>query len=253
MDTDTTKKYLDMLVETYETKAFIKDDPVQFPHRFEDKNDIEIAAFLASIFAYGKREVFIGKLNILFEKMKQKPHEFIMNFDEKNHILDDFDYRFSVGIDLVQIILILKTLYTSNESLETLFAYGWKNTQTIQGTLQTVIDYFYSRVTMPVTKGFYHLLPNPAKKSACKRLNMLLRWLVRNGEVDLGIWRFMPKSELFIPLDVHVAKVSRELGLLDRSQNDYGAVLELMERLKEFDPADPVKYDFAMFGYGVNS
>lgn len=252
MDTETTKKYLDMLVETYETKDFIKDDPVQFPHRFNEKNDIEIASFLASIFAYGKREVFIGKLNTLFERMEQKPYEFVMKFDEKNHILDDFDYRFSVGIDLVQIIFILKTLYTSNESLETLFAYGWKNTKTIQGTLQTVIDYFYSRVTMPVTKGFYHLLPNPAKKSACKRLNMLLRWLVRNGEVDLGIWRFMPKSELFIPLDVHVAKVSRELGLLDRSQNDYGAVIELMERLKEFDPSDPVKYDFAMFGYGVN-
>ena len=252
MNTDT-KKYMDLLVSTYETKDFIKDDPVQFPHRFKEKNDIEIAAFIASIFAYGKREVFIAKLNTLFDIMQQKPYEFVMNFDENNHSLDNFDYRFSIGIDLVQIVLILKALYTSNESLESLFAYGWKTTQTVQGTLQTVVDYFYSRVTMPVSKGFFHLLPNPAKKSACKRLNMLLRWMVRDGEVDLGIWKFMPKSELLIPLDVHVAKISRQLGLLQRNQNDYGAVIELMGKLKEFDPSDPVKYDFAMFGYGVNN
>ncbi len=248
-----TKEYLDLLVQTYETKDFIKDDPVQFPHRFQNKNDIEIAAFLASIFAYGKREVFIEKLNKLFEKMGNKPYEFVASFNSNNHILDDFDYRFSIGIDIVQIVLILKALYTSNETLESLFAYGWKNTKTVQGTLQTVVDYFYSRVTLPVTKGFYHLLPNPAKKSACKRLNMFLRWMVRDGEVDLGLWKFMPKSELLIPLDVHVAKISRSLGLLERSQNDYTAVLELMHNLKEFDSNDPVKYDFAMFGYGVNN
>lgn len=248
-----TKLYLDELVNTYETKDFIKDDPVQFPHRFKDKKDIEIAAFLASIFAYGKREVFISKLNILFERMNNKPYEFVCGFNENNHILDDFDYRFSVGVDIVQIVLILKDLYKSGETLETLFAYGWSTTKSVQGMLQVVVDYFYSRTTLLVTKGFYHLLPNPSKKSACKRLNMLLRWLVRDGAVDLGIWKFMPKSELLIPLDVHVAKISRRLGILERSQNDYGAVIELMEKLKEFDSVDPVKYDFAMFGYGVNN
>ena len=105
-----TKLYLDELVKTYETEDFIKDDPVQFPHRFKDKNDIEIAAFLASIFAYGKREVFISKLNILFNKMDNKPYDFILGFSKKNHILDDFDYRFSVGVDIVQIVLILHSL-----------------------------------------------------------------------------------------------------------------------------------------------
>lgn len=248
-----TKTYLDELVKTYETKDFIKDDPVQFPHRFKEKNDIEIAAFLASIFAYGKREVFISKLNILFEKMNNRPYEFVLSFDEDNKILDDFDYRFSVGVDIKQIVLILKALYESGESLETLFAYGWSSSKNTKDMLQIAVDYFYSRVTLPVTKGFYHLLPNPAKKSACKRLNMFLRWLVRDGEVDLGLWKFMPKSELLIPLDIHVAKISRSIGILNRSQNDYGAVIELMEKLKEFDSEDPVKYDFAMFGYGVNN
>ncbi len=248
-----TKQYLDKLVETYETADFIKDDPIQFPHRYKDKKDIEIAGFLASIFAYGKREVFIKKLDILFKKMSQKPYEFIINFDENSDILDDFDYRFSVGTDIKQIVLILMALYTSGNSLESLFKYGWKQTGSVEGMLKTSVDYFYARVSLPVTKGFYHLLPDPAKKSACKRLNMFLRWMVRDGKVDLGIWNFIPKSELLIPMDVHVAKVSRVLSLLNKKQNNMSAVLELTEKLREFDSLDPVKYDFAMFGYGVNN
>lgn len=248
-----TKLYLEELVKKYETKEFIKDDPVLFPHRYKDKKDIEIAAFLASIFAYGKREVFISKLNFLFKLMGDSPYNFVLLFSEDNHSLDNFDYRFSRGIDIVQILLILKQLYSNGESLESLFKHGWDTTGTIYGTLKTAVDYFYSRVTLPVTKGFYHLLPNPEKKSACKRLNMLLRWLVRDGAVDVGLWNFIPKSELLIPLDVHVAKISRKLGLLTRKQNDFTAVKELTDKLKEFDPSDPVKYDFAMFGYGVNN
>ena len=248
-----TKQYMDRLVETFETSDFIEDDPIQFPHRYKDKINIEMAGFIASVFAYGKREVFIKKLNILFEKMNNNPYQFIMKYNEDNQILDDFDYRFSVGVDIKQIVLILKNLYSTGESLESLFKYGWNSTFTVEGMLKTAVDYFYSRVTLPVTKGFYHLLPDPSKKSACKRLNMFLRWMIRDGKVDLGIWSFMPKSELLIPLDVHVAKISRKLHLLNRSQNDYKAVHELTQKLKEFDCEDPVKYDFAMFGYGVNN
>ena len=245
------KEYMDDLVRIYEVPAFIDDDPVQFPHRYSDKKDIEIAAFIASIFAYGKREAFISKLNILFERMENKPYEFVVNFAEKSTIIDDIDYRFSVGVDLKQIIIILKKLYHAGSSLEALFAHGWVESHDVGYMLQVVVDYFYANVTLPVTKGFYHLLPNPSKKSACKRLNMFLRWMVRKSSVDLGVWDFMPKSELLIPLDVHVAKISRQLGLLSRKQNDYTAVIELTGQLKELDPSDPVKYDFAMFGYGV--
>lgn len=248
-----TKLYLDELVETYENEDFIKDDPIQFIHRVKSREDTEIAAFIASMFAYGKREAFINKLNILFEKMNEKPLEFVLAYTPDNHSLDDFDYRFSVGIDIAQIVLILKELYSSGQTLETLFKHGYEQTHTIKGMLQCVIDYFYSRVELPVTKGFYHLLPNPAKNSACKRLNMFLRWMVRDGGVDLGLWKFISKSELIIPLDVHVAKVSRSLGLLKRKQNDYQAAVELTQKLREFCPEDPVKYDFAMFGYGVNN
>ena len=116
------------------------------------------------------------------------------------------------------------------------------------------VDYFYSRVnTSEVTQGFYHLLPNPDKNSALKRMNMMLRWFVREGVVDRGIWKFIDKSELLIPLDVHVGKISRKLGLLTRLNNDFKTVLELTNTLKTFDSKDPVKYDFALFGYGVNN
>lgn len=248
-----TKLYLDELVKKYETKDFIKDDPIQFPHRFSQKDDIEIAGFLASIFAYGKRELFIKKLNILFEIMNNSPHNYILNFTREKRELENFDYRFSIGIDLEQIILILKQLYTSGESLESLFKYGWEQSQNIQTMQQIVVDYFYARITLPISNGFFHLLPNPSKNSACKRINMFLRWMVRDGQVDLGVWKFLPKSELLIPLDTHVAKISREINLLERKQNDYNAVIELTNKLKEFSPEDPTKYDFAMFGFGVNT
>jgi len=248
-----TLTYLDELTQKYETKDFIKNDPVQFPHRFKRKEDIEIAGFIASLFAYGKREVFIQKLNNIFENMNNEPYEFVINFDKNNTKLDNCDYRFSKGIDLKQIILILKELYKNNDSLETLFLDGWNKNQTINGMFQVVTDYFYARTTLNITQGYYHLLPNPNKGSACKRLNMFLRWMIRDGSVDLGTWTFLPKSELIIPLDTHVARISRNLNLIKRQQNDWKTAKELTEKLKEFCPSDPVKYDFAMFGYGVNN
>ena len=248
-----TKTYLDDLVKKYETIDFIKDDPVQFPNRFSSKQDIEIAGFLASLFAYGKRDVFIQKLEFMFDVIGKSPIDFILNFDEDNTELSCFSYRFSVGVDIVQILKILKMLYSSGESVESLFCAGWQLNNDIQKMLQYVIDYFYARVTLDVTSGFYHLLPNPQKGSACKRMNMFLRWMVRGGCVDLGIWDFIDKSDLLIPLDVHVAKISRSMGLLCRKQNDYQAVVELTNNLKKFDAIDPVKYDFAMFGIGVNN
>lgn len=247
------KEHLDNLVIKYENIDFITDDPVQFLHLYQNKEDIEIAGLLAAMFAYGKREAFIGKLKQLFNRMPNGPLAFVLAFDEHSTAVDDICYRFSVGVDLKQVFLILNNLYSSGSSLEKLFLYGWNKSSSIQGMLQVVVDYFYSRVTLPVTKGFYHLLPNPAKNSACKRLNMYLRWLVRKSSVDVGIWQFIKPSDLIIPLDVHVFRISRELGLLHRKQNDFVAAKELTDKLREYCPSDPVKYDFAIFGYGVNA
>lgn len=246
------KTELDKYAKEYDTKEFIKDDPIQFIHRFTNKNDIEISGFIASMFAYGKREVFIQKLNHIFSLMNNKPFEYIKEFDYKDNNIKDCDYRFSKNCDLVQIIKILNCLYKENETLESLFKYGYDIKKDVWMMFQSVVDYFYAKVDLEITQGFYHLLPNPKKKSALKRLNMMLRWFVRKSEADIGIWKFIDKSELLIPLDTHVAKISRKLGLLERKDNGYESVIELTDKLKEFDPKDPVKYDFALFGYGVN-
>lgn len=245
-----TKNKLIKLTEKYETAEFILSDPIQFPHRFKNPKDIEIAAFLASLFAYGSRKVFIKKLDELFEIMHNKPHEFVLKFDPKS--LSGFNYRFAKDFDVIEIFSILQKLYSNDGGLKALFEHGYKIDNSIQQMLQTVTDYFYSKVHNNVGQGFYHLIPNPKNKGAMKRMNMLLRWMVRKPPVDLGLWDFIPTSELLIPLDVHVARVSREMGLLIRTSNDFKAVIELTESLKKFSPKDPVKFDFAMFGIGID-
>ncbi len=252
------KEELDRLCKLYETPDFIKDDPVQFVHIFKDKKDIEIAGFISALFAFGKREAFIKKLFSLFNLMEMRPYDFIVNFEKKDYS-SDFNYRFIKPYDLSILFEALKELYkTYKITLEELFANGCnkalKNTNQnkIFNILQYVCDYFYGyEKTSP---GYKFMLSNPENKGAMKRMNMFLRWMIRkNSPVDIGIWSFLKPSELLIPLDVHVGNISRSAGLLKRKQNDFKSVIELTGILKEFDPNDPVKYDFALFGYGVNN
>ena len=242
-----TKSELDKLVEKYENTEFIKDDPVQFLHKFKSKKDIELAAFFASLLAYGSRKQFIPKLHQLFCIAQNEPLNFIENYEEG--CLGDFNYRFGKPNDFDCIFKSLKELYNSNCNLEDLFQCGYE-----QGMFfQPVTKYLYDRAGNSVGHGFYHMIPNPENGGAMKRMCMLLRWLVRKSVVDVGIWDFMPTSELYIPLDVHVGNVSRQMGLLTRKANDFKSVVELTNNLKKFCPEDPIKYDFAMFGYGVNN
>lgn len=266
-----TKNKLEELAAKYEIEEFVKNDPIQFPRRFSDEKDVEIAGFLASLFAYGSRKVFIKKLDELFKIMDNKPLEFVLNFDSQSRVgllshrqknLAGFNYRFAKDFDVIEIFIILKKLYSGGSGLKELFEYGYSAprpnpppqgvSNSILLMLQAVTDYFYSNVQNDVGQGFYHMIPNPKNGGAMKRMNMFLRWMVRKGPVDLGVWNFIPTSELLIPLDVHVARLSREMGLLKRTSNDFKAVLELSENLKNFCPSDPVKFDFAIFGLGVN-
>ena len=242
------KQQLDELVLKYETKDFIKDDPIQFPHRFKNSKDIELAGFIASMFAFGNRKVFIKKLEELFNLFQNEPVNFIENFERKS--LKGFNYRFAKEADVEEIFLVLKKLYSSNSTLEDLFKYGYK-TKDFHQMLKVITDYFYSN--MENSFGAKYLIPDANKNGAMKRVNMFLRWMVRDGKVDLGIWKFLDKSELLIPLDTHVARISREINLLKRNSNDFKAVKELTNELKRFDKNDPVKYDFAMFGYGIDN
>lgn len=241
------KSQLDAFVETYEVKDFIKEDPIQFCHRFKDVEDIEIAGFIASMFAFGNRKVFIKKLEELFIIFENEPKNFIINFDGKN--LNGFNYRFAKEPDIISVLTVLKKLYKEGSSLQNLFKYGFDKRNTDE-MFKVVTDYFYANIIN--SRGAKYLIPCAYKKGAMKRMNMFLRWMVRHGEVDLGIWKFIKKNELLIPLDVHVARVSRSLGLLNRASNDFKAVIELTKALKFFDKDDPVKYDFALFGFGIN-
>ena len=243
------KDELDCLVEKYETKDFIKNDPIQFPHRFRDKQDVELAGFIASLFAYGNRKMFIAKLNDLFNRADNDIANYIKNGDFEN--LKGLEYRFCKDYDIIPIFDILHGLYDESCGLEELFKYGWENAVDYLNFFQVVVDYFYSRAPKNVGRGFYHMLPNPTNGGAMKRINMFLRWMIRKSAVDLGIWSFMQPKDLLIPLDVHVARVSRSMGLLNRKSNDFKAVIELTNKLKDFSPDDPVKYDFAMFAFGV--
>ena len=177
---------------------------------------------------------------------QNEPLNFIENFEPK--MIGNFNYRFGKPNDFISIFKILKDLYKTTDGLEELFSDGYKKDK----MFETVVDYFYARADKDVGQGFYHMIPNPRNGGAMKRMCMFLRWMVRKSAVDVGIWKFMKPSELYIPLDVHVARVSRQMGLLTRKSNDFKAVIELTNILKEFCPEDPVKYDFAIFGYGVN-
>ena len=244
------KEFLDRLVKKYETKDFIKDDPIQFPHRFKGKNDIEISALISALFAFGKREAFIQKLDFLFDVMQNEPYNFICAFDNKNENLKNFVYRFVKGIDIICFLGSLNKLYCFDKSsIGELFFEGREK----NNMLEYASNYFYSCLNCKPELGFCHLFARPQNGGAMKRMNMFLRWMVRKGPVDLGIWDFIKPSELLIPLDVHVGNVSRSLGLLERNANDYKSVLELTKKLREFDSSDPVKYDFALFGAGINS
>lgn len=246
-----TKNKLEKLAKKYEVVEFIKNDPIQFPQRFKTIDNIEIAAFLSSLFAYGNREVFIKKLDELFEIMQDKPLDFVLNFNP--NLLRGFNYRFAKDSDIIEVFRILNKLYLKDGGLKKLFEYGYNLEKDIFVMLQSVVDYFYSKVKNDVGAGFYHLIPNPQNGGAMKRMNLFLRWMVRRGPVDLGIWDFVSPSELLIPLDVHVARLSREMGLLRRSSNDAKAVIELTQNLKKIDKNDPVKFDFAIFGLGIDS
>ncbi len=245
-----TKEEIDELVQTYETKEFFYDDPVGIPNRFSDKKDKEIAGFIASLVAYGRREVFLKKLAILFEIAQDEPLNFILNFEPE--VLGDFNYRFGKPDDFAQIFNIMRDLYEKEGGLEELFKYGYEN-QINDNMFIPVTDYFYSKARDNSAQGFRFMLPDARKGSAMKRMCMYLRWMVRKGPVDFGLWDFMPASDLYIPLDTHVARISREMGLLTRNANDFKSVIELTENLKKFDANDPAKYDFALFGYGVNN
>jgi uncharacterized protein (TIGR02757 family) len=244
MDRDELKSYLDYKYEEYNTPAFIDTDPIQLPHRFDKKEDIEIIGFLVSSIAWGKREMIIRSGEKLINLMNDEPYEFIMNYTSRDL---DFVHRTFNASDLDFFFRSLRNLYKAG-GLESAFAEDQTN-----GSYSMINSFRHKFLETEHLERSTKHISSPLKNSAAKRLNMFLRWMVRqdNSGVDFGIWKSVSPATLCIPLDVHTANISRQLGILRRKQKDWKAREELMSTLREFDAEDPAKYDFALFGIGA--
>lgn len=249
------KDFFDEKVKLYNQPSFIKDDPVCIPHLFTKKPDIEIAAFFASIFAWGNRTTIINKSKELMTLMGNAPHDFCLHHSAKDlNSITHFKHRTFNATDLLYFVEFLKYHYTSHKSLEDAFLKIPKGLHGNEKTEQSLIhfhNYFFSLEYVPARTKKH--IATPYKGSTCKRLNMFLRWMVRNDKngVDFGIWKKIKPSDLICPIDLHVARVAKRFGLLTRKQIDWQAAVELTNYLLTLDPSDPVKYDFALFGLGV--
>lgn len=247
------KGFLDEKVEQYNQPGFIPNDPISIPHRYSKKQDIEITGFFASILAWGQRKTIINKCIELFERMDNAPHDFLINHQDSDlETFLSFKHRTFNDIDTLYFIHFLSWFYQNHDSLEEAFLIERKSGDaSMEKLLISFHEYFFSLPDAPQRTRKH--IATPARKAACKRINMFLRWMVRKDEkgVDFGIWNKIQPSQLICPCDLHVDRVGRKLGLITRKQTDWFTALELTERLIEFDPLDPVKYDFALFGLGI--
>jgi uncharacterized protein (TIGR02757 family) len=276
------KEFLDVKVDQYNRPNFIQNDPICIPHQYTKKQDIEIAAFFAAILAWGQRKTIINKCNELFERMDNDPHNFMLHHGEDDlKRLLGFKHRTFNDTDLLYFVAFFNQHYQQFDSLESAFLspsdafrsdfltdelqHGYtkyassscmlseltQQEPKTERSLNYFRSYFFSLPDYP-RRTIKHV-SSPMQKSTCKRLNMFLRWMVRkdNKGVDFGIWNTIKPSDLICPCDVHVDRVARKLGLIERKQTDWRTAVELTNELLKFDPMDPVKYDFALFGLGV--
>ncbi len=250
MNKDELKSFLDEKVLQYNTLDFIESDPVQIPHLFSQKEDIEIAGFLSATIAWGNRKMIIQNSHKMMDLIGNSPYDFVMNHQE-HHLekLENFVHRTFNGQDFISFIKSLQNIYTKHGGLEAIFT-KHQEPDSLQNAITEFKKVFFEINHQNRTEKH---VSDPSKNSSSKRINMWLRWNCRqdNKGVDLGIWKNISPSKLSCPLDVHSGNVARKLGLLSRSQNDAKAVAELDNNLRLLDPNDPVKYDFALFGLGV--
>jgi uncharacterized protein (TIGR02757 family) len=245
------KSFLDQKAEQFNQPGFITNDPISIPHLYTKKQDIEIAGFFAAMLAWGQRVTIIRKCKELLERMDNDPHRFITSHKPKDlTAFQAFKHRTFNPTDALYFIESLKSLYSKHDSLEDAFILP-ANAENIEQGLINFHHEFFSLPDYPHRTKKH--IPTPERKSTCKRLVMYLRWMVRtdNKGVDFGLWKKISPSQLICPCDLHVDRVARKLKLIKRKQTDWQTAIELTNNLKKFDPTDPVKYDFALFGLGI--
>jgi uncharacterized protein (TIGR02757 family) len=246
------QSFLDEKYKQYNQPGFIANDPICIPHLFSKKQDIEIMGLWAAVLAWGQRVTIINKCKELIGLMDNTPYDFIMNHKENDlKRFLKFKHRTFNATDTLYFLEFFKHYYATHDSLEDAFLSGIKKNTDIGSGLIGFHELFFSLEDFPHRTKKH--ISTPARNSACKRLNMYLRWMVRKDKqgVDFGLWKKIKPSQLICPCDVHVERVGRKLGLITRKQMDWQTAVELTENLKKFDASDPVKYDFALFGMGA--
>lgn len=249
------KRLLDQKYEQFNQPDFIAADPISIPHRFTHPQDIEISGFFAAILAWGQRKTIIANCLKLLQRLDGAPADFIKNHQDADlKQLVGFKHRTFNDTDLLYLVHFLRQFYTEHASLE--LAFVGSGPVKIAAPADQLI-YFHNLVfALPEAPARTRKhVATPARQSACKRLNMFLRWMVRrdNQGVDFGLWQHLQPADLICPCDVHVDRVARRLGLITRPQTNWQTAVELTQKLRQFDPADPVKYDFALFGLGLET
>ena len=245
------KPFLDQKAALYNSPEFITTDPIQIPHIFTQKQDIEISAFLTAIISWGQRKTIINNAKRLMDLMDNDPFDFLCNFQKADQVrFERFVHRTFNGGDCLFFLRSLRNIYLNHGGLEAVFREGYAEEGTVYGTLNYFRRIFLS---IPYEKHVCKHIADVSANASAKRLNMFLRWMVRSDEheVDFGLWKDIPASALMLPLDVHTGDVARAYGLLTRKQNDWKAVEEVTAVLRTLDANDPVKYDFALFGIGA--
>ena len=244
---DDLKKFLDDKYQEYNNIKFIEEDPIQIPHLFTNQKDIEIAGFLTSIISWGNRKSIINNAKKMMNLMDDSPYDFIKNSKDSEIKKLNFVHRTFNSIDFQFFIFSLKNIYIKFDSMEDIF-FDDNSDYMFDGIIKFRKIFF----SVEHEKRSHKHISNPLKNSCCKRINMFLRWMVRNDQnVDFGIWKKIKKSKLSCPLDVHTGRVARKLGLIQRKQNDFKSLRELDLNLRLLDEKDPVKYDFSLFGLGM--
>jgi len=251
------KNALEGLYAKYNRRELISPDPLQFVYRYSEPGDMEIAAFLASALAYGRVQQIQKSLNRLLEYMGESPFAFVRDFDTRKRAqLKDFKHRFTTGDDVADLLELLRDVLNRSGSLEAYFLQGYgANDKNVIPALSHFCDSLCAAYAKGhrgrVSGGLKYLLASPARNSACKRLNLFLRWMVRDDDVDTGLWKSIDKAKLIVPIDVHMSRLCKVLGLYSRKTVSLSTAMEITEGFTRIEPADPAKYDFALSRIGI--
>lgn len=255
------KQILDRLYRYYNFKDRILHDPIEFPHQYNNPEDIEVSGFIASCFAYGRVDLFKPVIKRILSIMGESPYDFLVNFNLKRHehLFSGIKYRFNENRDIICLLYVLNRTLKRHKRLEAVFKlHYWNDDPNVGIGLTGFLEALLKIDTSPVygkdirPAGFLQFFPSPKKGSACKRMNLFLRWMIRDRDIDFGIWKGIQKNKLVIPLDTHIARISKCLGFTKRSSQDWKMAVEITEALKQFDPEDPIKYDFALCHQGIS-